>query len=144
MTPKKRKPKTPRKKNVAETKHASHKKARKDNNSSSTSVVTLRDEISLRDQIKKTIEQAGLGEDSQNVNIESENVEGTYSNLVLLANSKEEFVLDFAWRFKNNANIVSRIILNPNHARRLLDALKSAVTKYEEQFGELNQENREK
>ena len=64
---------------------------------------------------------------------------GTYSNLVIVTHSPTEFVLDFASILPgvNKANVVSRIIMAPEHTKRLLRALEDNLAKYENQFGEI-------
>lgn len=66
--------------------------------------------------------------------------EGTYANLVVIAHSSSEFVLDFIRVVPNvpKAKVQSRIILTPEHAKRLLAALNENVNKYEAQFGPIN------
>ncbi len=65
--------------------------------------------------------------------------EGEYSNLVLIAHSTSEFILDFASLLPNmdKARVKSRIILPPEHAKRLLYSLQENVKRYEESFGKI-------
>ena len=62
---------------------------------------------------------------------------GTYANLVILAHSKTEFIADFIAALPGlpKAQVQSRIILAPEHAKRLLVALQDNLAKYEQQFG---------
>lgn len=71
--------------------------------------------------------------------VPAELAKGVYSNLVLMAHSSSEFVLDFALMMPNQKKpaVVSRIILSPEHAKKLLLALKGNVRKYEEMYGEI-------
>lgn len=75
----------------------------------------------------------------QQMNIEvSEDVaEGIYSNLAIITHSNTEFVLDFVRIMPNipKARVKSRLILTPEHAKRLLLALKDNLAKYESQHG---------
>ncbi|MDR1120568.1 MAG: DUF3467 domain-containing protein [Dysgonamonadaceae bacterium] len=66
--------------------------------------------------------------------------QGVYSNLAIIAHSSSEFVLDFVRIVPNvpKAKVKSRIILTPEHAKRLLSALTDNVNKYEKQFGPIN------
>lgn len=66
--------------------------------------------------------------------------EGEYSNLVLIAHSTSEFILDFASLLPNmdKARVKSRIILTPEHAKRLLYSLQENVTRYEDSFGKIS------
>ena len=62
---------------------------------------------------------------------------GTYSNLAIISHSPTEMILDFAQMLPGspNANIRSRVIMNPVHAKRLLNALADNIQKYEQNFG---------
>ena len=64
---------------------------------------------------------------------------GHYSNLAVIAHSANEFFLDFITVAPNmpQAKVVSRIIMSPENAKKLLFALTDNVKKYEAQFGEI-------
>ncbi|MCP9235603.1 DUF3467 domain-containing protein [Lewinella sp. JB7] len=66
--------------------------------------------------------------------------EGVYSNLAIITHSSSEFVVDFVRIVPNTpkARVKSRVILTPEHAKRLLAALADNVQKYERQFGVIN------
>lgn len=69
--------------------------------------------------------------------------QGTYSNLAIIAHSSSEFVIDFVRIVPGlpKAKVQSRIILTPEHAKRLFHALKENITRYESQHGSVNIEN---
>ena len=69
--------------------------------------------------------------------------EGVYSNLAIITHSSSEFVVDFVRIVPNapKARVKSRVILTPEHAKRLLAALADNVQKYERQFGAINSNN---
>lgn len=75
------------------------------------------------------------------INIAPDKATGVFSNLALIAHTPSEFVLDFAQLMPGleQANVVSRIVTTPAHAKRLLMALQDNVAKYEKQFGTINQ-----
>ncbi len=77
--------------------------------------------------------------DNNQLNIElTEDVaQGIYSNLAVISHSSSEFILDFIRLMPGvpKAKVQSRIILTPEHAKRLLSALQENVAKYEKQFG---------
>lgn len=77
-------------------------------------------------------EKKGLGLD-----ISAEVAKGSYSNLAIISHSPSEFVIDFASMLPGmpKAQVTNRIIMDPEHAKRLLNALMDNVTKYEAQFG---------
>ena len=76
-----------------------------------------------------------------NIEISEEVAEGVYSNLAIISHSKAEFVVDFIRMIPNvpKAKVKSLIILTPQHAKRLLYALKDNVQKYEMQFGKIEE-----
>jgi hypothetical protein len=63
--------------------------------------------------------------------------QGIYSNLAIISHSPSEFVLDFVRVMPGvpKAQVKSRVILTPEHAKRLLNALKDNVRRFEAQFG---------
>jgi hypothetical protein len=63
--------------------------------------------------------------------------EGIYSNLVFIAHSASEVILDFARALPGlpKAKIYARVILTPQHAKSLLQALDQNLKNYEAQFG---------
>ncbi len=73
------------------------------------------------------------------IELTEETGQGIYSNLAVIAHSSSEFVVDFV-RFMPGlpkAKVQSRIILTPEHAKRLMMALIDNINKYESQFGEI-------
>lgn len=66
---------------------------------------------------------------------------GVFSNIANITHSVEEFVLDFL--YVNPApppgfgKLVSRVILTPGHAKRILHALSENIRNYEGKFGEI-------
>lgn len=73
------------------------------------------------------------------VELSEEVAEGVYSNLAMIAHSNSEFVIDFIRLMPGvpKAKVKSRIIMTPDHAKRLLAALKDNIAKYEEAFGKI-------
>ncbi len=67
--------------------------------------------------------------------------EGIYSNLAVITHSNAEFVIDFVKIMPGvpKAKVKSRIILTPQHAKRLLMALGENVSKYESIHGEIQE-----
>lgn len=76
-----------------------------------------------------------------NIELSEEIAEGVYSNLAMIAHSNSEFVIDFIRLMPGvpKAKVKSRVIITPEHAKRLLLALKDNVKKYEEVFGVIKQ-----
>lgn len=73
------------------------------------------------------------------INIKGDIATGEYSNLAIITHSHTEFVLDFASVMPGlpKAEVVSRVIMTPEHAKRLLYALEDNVKKYESVNGHI-------
>lgn len=84
-------------------------------------------------------EQQGQGQ--LNIELSEEIAEGLYSNLVMIAHSSEEFILDFIRVMPGipKALVKSRIIVTPQHAKRLLRALADNISRYEASHGEIEE-----
>lgn len=78
--------------------------------------------------------------------IKPEIAKGTYSNLAIITHSRSEFIIDFATMLPGLAKpeIGNRLIMTPEHAKRLLMALQDNIIKYEGQFGLIDLENKAK
>lgn len=72
-----------------------------------------------------------------NIELKEEVAQGTYSNLAIITHSSSEFILDFVRVMPGipKAEVKSRVILTPEHAKRLLMALNENVEKYEKMHG---------
>ena len=78
--------------------------------------------------------------------IKPEIAKGTYSNLAIITHSRSEFIIDFATMLPGLAKpeIGNRLVMTPEHAKRLLMALQDNIIKYEGQFGLIDLENKSK
>lgn len=76
-----------------------------------------------------------------NVEISEEMAEGVYSNLAMIAHSNSEFILDFIRLMPGvpKAKVKARVILTPEHAKRLLHALKDNIRRFEDIHGVIKQ-----
>ncbi|MFM8710405.1 MAG: DUF3467 domain-containing protein [Sphingomonadales bacterium] len=68
-----------------------------------------------------------------NIEISEEVAEGEYANLAIITHSHAEFVIDFVNVMPGTpkSRVKSRIILTPQHAKRLMRALTENIQKYE-------------
>ncbi len=73
------------------------------------------------------------------IELSEEIAQGIYSNLAIITHSASEFVVDFVRLMPGipKANVKSRIILTPEHAKKLLLALQDNVAKYESMHGKI-------
>lgn len=78
---------------------------------------------------------------SQQIDIElsEEIAEGIYSNLAIITHSQSEFVIDFIKMMPGvpKAKVKSRIVLTPQHAKRLAKALAENVQRFEAAHGKI-------
>ncbi len=72
-----------------------------------------------------------------NIELSEEVAQGTYSNLAIITHSPSEFVVDFVRVMPGvpKAPVKSRIVLTPEHAKRLMLALKENIKRYESMHG---------
>jgi len=75
-----------------------------------------------------------------NIELSEEIAEGTYANLAMIAHSNSEFVIDFIRIMPGTpkAKVKSRVVITPEHAKRLMKALDDNIKKYEENFGKID------
>jgi hypothetical protein len=73
------------------------------------------------------------------IELSQEVAQGNYANLAIITHSSSEFVVDFVRVLPGvpKASVKSRVILAPEHAKRLLFALQENVAKYEKTFGQI-------
>ncbi|MFI3248283.1 MAG: DUF3467 domain-containing protein [Rikenellaceae bacterium] len=71
------------------------------------------------------------------IDLSEELVQGSYANLVVISHSPTEFVLDFASMLPgmNKPKVNNRIIVTPEHAKRLLLSLNDNIVRYESNHG---------
>lgn len=74
-----------------------------------------------------------------NIELPADVAHGVYSNLAVISHSMSEFVLDFIQVLPGTpkAEVRSRVIMTPQHAKRLLYALRENVEKFERTVGEI-------
>ncbi len=81
------------------------------------------------------------GQNKINIELTDEIADGIYSNLAIITHSNAEFVIDFIRIMPGmpKAKVKSRILLTPQHAKRLLKALSDNMDKYESLHGEVEE-----
>ncbi|MCC1484133.1 DUF3467 domain-containing protein [Winogradskyella immobilis] len=72
-----------------------------------------------------------------NIELDEQVAQGTYSNLAIINHSVSEFVVDFVNIMPGTpkSKVKSRIILTPQHAKRLVKALNENVKRFENAHG---------
>jgi len=91
----------------------------------------------------KKKEQQEFPANQINIELTEEIAEGVYSNLAMIAHSNSEFVIDFIRLMPGvpKAKVKARVVITPEHVKRLIAALQDNVQKYEETFGPIKQNN---
>ena len=82
-------------------------------------------------------------ENQLNIELPEEIAEGIYSNLAVITHSNQEFVIDFIRIMPGipRAKVKSRVILSPQHAKRLLRALQENLKKFESLHGHIKDDD---
>ena len=78
-------------------------------------------------------------ENQLNIELSEEIAEGIYSNLAIISHSNSEFVIDFIKVMPGmpKAKVKSRVLMTPEHAKRLLLALQDNIYKFESKNGKI-------
>lgn len=81
-----------------------------------------------------------------NIELNNEVAQGVYSNLAIITHSSSEFILDFVKMLPGipKPQVVSRVLMTSEHAKRLLLALQDNIEKFEAQYGEITLHNEQK
>lgn len=69
------------------------------------------------------------------VKMTDEMLRGVYANMAQIAHTPEEFILDFMNLFPPTGTVTARVILSPQHVKRIVAALQENIKRYEDQFG---------
>ena len=74
------------------------------------------------------------------IDLKQEVARGSYSNLAIITHSNSEFIIDFATMLPGlpKPEVGNRIIMTPEHAKRLYLALHDNINKYESQNGAIS------
>ncbi len=79
------------------------------------------------------------------IELPQDKAQGEYANFAIITHSSSDFVLDFARILPGvpKAQVRSRVILAPEHAKRLLMALQENIVRYEHEFGQIKIPNQQ-
>ena len=82
-------------------------------------------------------------EQTINIDLPADVADGVYSNLAMITHSPSEFIVDFIRMMPGlpKAKVQSRIILTPQHAKRLLKALTENIERYESVHGRIKDDD---
>ncbi len=79
------------------------------------------------------------------IELPQEIAQGEYANFAIITHSSSDFIIDFARMLPGlpKMQVKSRVILAPEHAKRLLGALQENIVRYEREFGPIKIPNQE-
>ena len=82
-------------------------------------------------------------EKQMNIELSEETSLGVYSNLAVITHSPSGVVCDFIQVMPGmpKGKVRSRVIMNPQNAKRFLKALQDNMKKYEDNFGTIDEPN---
>jgi hypothetical protein len=74
---------------------------------------------------------------SLQIQLDEEVALGQYANMAMVDHSDTEFTLDFIYVFPQQprAKVLSRIITNPKHMKRLMLVMQENIARYEAKYG---------
>jgi hypothetical protein len=75
------------------------------------------------------------------IKADEKELQGLYSNLMMIHHSVEEFTLNFVYIFPNGTQgkLLSSVIVSPGHAKRIWRALGENLSRFEAQFGPIKE-----
>ncbi len=75
------------------------------------------------------------------IKADEKELQGQYSNLVMIHHNLEEFTMNFIYIFPNGAQgkLLNSMILSPGHAKCIWRALGENLARYEAQFGNIKE-----
>jgi uncharacterized protein (DUF1778 family) len=90
---------------------------------------------------KKDTKMEEQEENQLNIELPEDVADGIYSNLAIISHSNTEFVVDFIRIMPGvpQAKVKSRILLTPQHAKRLLRALDENIHRFESMHGRIEE-----
>jgi Protein of unknown function (DUF3467) len=81
------------------------------------------------------------GQGQVQIKADEKELQGQYSNLVMIHHNLEEFTMNFIYIFPNGAQgkLTGSMIVSPGHAKRIWRALGENIARYESQFGSIKE-----
>lgn len=70
------------------------------------------------------------------VTAEHEDLKGVYSNLARVTFTKNEFVLGFVFNVGEEAHLVSRVVVSPEHMKQLSTVINNSLEDYNEEYSD--------
>lgn len=96
----------------------------------------------MKNELKKDTESTNMI--GIEITFPDELKKGVYSNNIFIHTNPEEITIDFINVIANTGSVVSRTIISPSHAKRFAKVLTETIRNYEERYGEIPEEIKEK
>lgn len=89
----------------------------------------------------QTMDEQRTGQGQVQIKADEKELQGEYSNLVMIHHNLEEFTLNFIYIFPNGTQgkLLKSMIVSPGHAKRIWRALGENIGRYEAQFGNIKE-----
>jgi hypothetical protein len=89
----------------------------------------------------QTMEEQRPVQGQVQIKADEKELQGEYSNLVMIHHNLEEFTLNFIYIFPNGqqGKLLKSMIVSPGHAKRIFRALGENIARYEAQFGTIKE-----
>lgn len=83
--------------------------------------------------------KSGKGPVRLQIKVGDEAARGAYANLAMVHSNESEFILDFVFAEpqRPTGHVVSRVVVNPKTAKRLMKGMQEVLRRFEERFGEI-------
>jgi Protein of unknown function (DUF3467) len=96
-------------------------------------------ELAFRERIEMDQQQPVQGQ--VQIKADEKELQGQYSNLVMIHHNLEEFTMNFIYIFPNGTQgkLLTSMIVSPGHAKRIWRALGENLARYEAQFGAIKE-----
>jgi len=107
--------------------------------SSEPAVLVVTFETAFRERNEMDQQQPVQGQ--VQIKADEKELQGQYSNLVMIHHNLEEFTMNFIYIFPNGAQgkLLNSMIVSPGHAKRIWRALGENLARYEAQFGAIKE-----
>jgi hypothetical protein len=99
------------------------------------------DGVKTTDRRREIMDEQQPVQGQVQIKADEKELQGEYSNLVMIHHNLEEFTLNFIYIFPNGAQgkLLKSMIVSPGHAKRIWRALGENINRYEVQFGAIKE-----
>jgi hypothetical protein len=90
---------------------------------------------------EKNMDEKQVPQGQVQIKADEKEMQGLYSNLVMIQHHAEEFTLNFVYIFPNGTQgkLLSSMIVSPGHAKRIWRALGENIARFEAAYGPIKE-----